>query len=364
MVVGTILIFAFLLVFAISIIIIFVVITEQKSNPETCSSQLDCIQGYVCDGNQTCVPGLGTHCTSEDPCISPFVCSNNICVLGDDSELTNSMNPSSESIYYDFLPKVKSTKTFSNPTIRNIRETYASNGVSSEDNEINSNGSKEDESRFYIASNDSSEYSKAPITTQNKVVDICMYGTTSLFLFQDGTIKFHDNKTFQEGLISNTVQLKRIVVFQNGVYGLGKDGNLYKPKALVYKHESYWDWELVTWSPTKQNKNDYHSNIEWISSSHNGSWLWISTKNYGYLYNQPSIVYQTTKGKEYRNYGWDNEHYVLLSLDEYTATTYPEKKVYNDVKYAVLDHKNTILVLKTTYEESMILFHQWKPMYV
>ena len=135
MVVGTILIFAFLLVFAISIIIIFVVITEQKSNPETCSSQLDCIQGYVCDGNQTCVPGLGTHCTSEDPCISPFVCSNNICVLGDDSELTNSMNPSSESIYYDFLPKVKSTKTFSNPTIRNIRETYASNGVSSEDNE-------------------------------------------------------------------------------------------------------------------------------------------------------------------------------------------------------------------------------------
>jgi hypothetical protein len=158
--------------------------------------------------------------------------------------------------------------------------------------------------------------------------------------------------------------MQRIVVFKNALYGLGKDGNLYKVKSMIYKHGNYWEWELVTWSPTRQNKNDLYSKIEWISVSHNGAWLWLSTKNYGYLYNEPSVVYQTIQGKEYRNYGWDKENYIVLSLENKTAIHYPGKEMYTNVKYAVLDHKNNILVLKTTYEGTKIVFHQWKPMYI
>lgn len=205
------------------------------------------------------------------------------------------------------------------------------------------------------------------------IIDGHMYSNMYILLVQNGDIICTNNiEPFEMDLakpsiikgelgtrVKNNVILQKIRSFNGYLYGLSKDGKLYTIDNHLVKN-SNWIWKIVHWAPV---------DINFISSSHDDSCLWIQTDDEkGYLYKsteKPCLKIPYSRNQK-RIYGRDEHHYIDINYVNFTGHIQPGNVIVEDIFDAVLSYHNDVYVIHKLEREKYtgVLILNWTPYYI
>ena len=207
-------------------------------------------------------------------------------------------------------------------------------------------------------------------TESSKVIDICTYSTTIIFLLEDNDIIVEKNlevinikESYENNKIirykkKNNVRLNRIITFKGYLYGLGGNNSLYILPNINFDSK-YWGWDLVDWGS---------KNIKHVSNTYTNEYLFIQTKeNIGYLYDNPNNVIEEINDMKYRRvYGRDDKNYIDINDDENSVIIQPSGNKIYDIYDAALSYYNELITItieeKEKYKKVVIV--NWKLYYI
>lgn len=197
-------------------------------------------------------------------------------------------------------------------------------------------------------------------TYHSPVIDVCSYSNATLFLLDDGNIICEINENSDRRYrTSNNIKLRKITSFNGYLYGVSVDKILYTlPNAYFADHNNNWIWSIVNWAPR---------DIKHISSTHDGSHIWIQTNSTGYLYNNPNVIIDKIPyhdGK--RVYGRDNKHYIDIKASDNNAYVFPGNNLHHNIYDAALSYYDEVIAIhpseKSEYRSIVIV--NWHPYYI
>ena len=235
---------------------------------------------------------------------------------------------------------------------KNYRNEYPVTSVSSP--------CEEKDGVYYCRSNKAEQTINNTID-RSPVIDVCSYSNATLFLLENGNIICEieaDNPDEKSRYrTSNNIHLLRITSFKGYLYGMGVDHKLYTlPNS--YFPTMNWLWNCVAWAPI---------DIKHISSTHDGSHLWIQTNSTGLLYNSPDVK-QSLDWISYhkRIYGRDVDHYIDINQSNFTAKIYPQNKTINNIYDGALSYYHEVIVIHPSESDKYrsITIVNWKPYYI
>jgi len=202
-------------------------------------------------------------------------------------------------------------------------------------------------------------------TESSKVIDICTYSTSTVFLLENTDITIensndvkNENKIIKRYKKKNNIKLNRITTFHGYIYGLGANGYLYILQNISFESAN-WLWEKIEWSV---------NNIIHISSTYNGEYLWVQAENnIGYLYDEPNnIIEKVIDVFDKRVYGRDVKNYVDINENKHTAIITPSKYKIDNIYDAALTYYNELVAInideKEKYKKVVII--NWKLYYL
>jgi hypothetical protein len=424
----------FIIIFVITIVVAFNGNSNSTAN-KPCGNQTECGSGYVCTNTETgqfCKAGLGVDCENDNDCTTNLICTqignqqSKVCTykpptgtfeqkVSSENDPVISLaqsNPESQ-VATGIEEKSARTLNFEQPTVtplsvpeRKVEDRLVFHGLDSRsvtplsqiikqtpnkrlqvaspvspDDEINSNGSREDQP-FDVRSADSEDEEqsvstpcqerngvyycrdKIPETIENpegssKVLDVCTYSNGTVFLLVNGSIicEIKNGDSNKRYRAVNNVNLIRVLSYDGYLYGLSHNGKLFILSNECFP-TSNWMWIPVRWSPV---------DITYISASHDSSCLWIQTVSDGYLYgeNNKLISNQSYTNKR-RVLGKDDKSYIEIDDRHKIATVYPEKLIISDIKDAVLSYYNEALAIQSNESDKYLAIRMvnWKPYYI
>jgi hypothetical protein len=229
--------------------------------------------------------------------------------------------------------------------------------ISDEDSFSDDNGYESDEN-FYTKISKNSNIGEYKYINSIPIIDICSYSNIIIFLLNDNTILCEVNDTMNyKYKVSNNISIKKILTFDGYIYSVSTDQKLYF-LSNNYLNASLWKWESVSWSP---------ENIKYISSTYDSNYLWIQTENEGFLFRENGILVSTQKIIDIKRvYGYDVDHYLEIDINQFKATSYPDKKSVDNISDGILDYHNNIVYISfdeiDVYRSIVII--NWKPFFI
>lgn len=367
MVVAQILLISLIALLFIILVVLIIIITLPTENKNPCSTQEDCISGYVCDNDSICKLGLGLHCDETSNCFSSYVCLNNICAA------PVVRTPTEKSIVSSFNTYTTTELTESTEVELEREGQNPIFEINSTDDEMNSCGTYDDiyfdvHSTSSGTAEDSDYFEKREAQIkQNDILDICVYSGMILSLTTNGNIICEFGNRVHT--ITNNVKLIQIVVFEGYVHGLSTNGILYYVPSPDNKNE-HWFWK-------KTQLKDLV--LTHISTTHDERHLWVVTQTndrgdtkitkgllYNSIYDNKLIREVNVMPDTRRIYGEDIHNYIELNTKTHTAVVYPSKQYLSGVYDAILAEENEVIILRKeelrTY--SKIKFVNWIPYYI
>lgn len=198
-------------------------------------------------------------------------------------------------------------------------------------------------------------YCKVDSIDDSSVIGVCSYSNAKVFLLGDGNIICEtEDKRYR---VNNNIKINKITSYEGYLYGLGYDSKLYTLPNNYFSN-SNWIWNEVDWAP---------KGIKYISSTHDGSYIWIQTNQMGYLYGPDhKIKHQTEYNNSRRIYGRDESNYIDIDDSKRKAIVYPGGKVLNDVIDAALSYYGEVISItsKDSSKYRGITIVNWKPYYI
>lgn len=114
-------------------------------------------------------------------------------------------------------------------------------------------------------------------TTQDRVdlvaLDVVCHRGDIVQLLTDRSIQTTNTRGLGKRYVSEFSLCQMVSLGNNGVLGLGTDGNVYQQTSSV--QGSLWRWALADWAP---------KNIVMMNTTHNNDYLWLQSSSTGWLY--------------------------------------------------------------------------------
>lgn len=219
----------------------------------------------------------------------------------------------------------------------------------------------EEKDGVYYCRNDKSDIIQQMDIDHNHhspVIDVCSYSNATIFLLEDGNIICEiKDPIYKRYRASNSIKLLRITSFNGYIYGVGTDNKLYNlPNS--YLPTTNWIWNISEWAPI---------NIKYISSTHDSSYLWIQTNDFGYLYNSPTaLISKIQCNGMKRVYGRDVEHYIDIDPHNYSATIHPGDILVHNVYDGALSYYDEVVAIHPSERNDYraITIVNWRPYYI
>jgi len=215
--------------------------------------------------------------------------------------------------------------------------------------------------------NKNSEYYSKVYDTQNistnksPIIDVCSYSNATIFLLQNGNIiseiKDDNFKVVKRTRIVCNIKLIRVVSFKGYLYGVDTESKLFMLSN---------DFNLEVWNWTPVSGINYK--ISHVSTTYDSSYLWLQTKDTGYLYCDVDTFDKYEKFENFdkkRIYGKDKDSYLEIDSNN-VCTVYPQRnKVFNVVN-AALTYYNELVTIKTDQQDEFqsIIIVDWSPYYI
>lgn len=192
------------------------------------------------------------------------------------------------------------------------------------------------------------------IVCSKNIIDCCSYSNEDLFLYHDGLIICQKYSKNEERKIKPNRHLKRIIIFNDELYGLTKRG-LYV-LSMNYYETCYWVFTLVKWAP---------KNIIDVNTTLDEKCLWIQTNKKCYLFDCHN---HKTKFKccYRRVYGLTKNSYLEFKNNNICDIIINNKVVntIDDVTSGVIDHHHQITFLYNDDQYKEIRMVNYKPYYI
>ncbi|HSW76670.1 MAG TPA: hypothetical protein VLG50_06480 [Candidatus Saccharimonadales bacterium] len=247
--------------------------------------------------------------------------------------------------------------THQNSCFYNIKNGDDSNST---DSEQNSHGSCSSDIGFDIVSRSTEssdveqnlcDFNKNHII--DSIQDVCDYSCDQIYLLTDGSIKIASR------LIKNNRFINTLISFNGYLYACDKFGTLYY-LSNRYDEGDYWVWKTATWAP---------SDIQHLSVTLNGQFLFLSTNKKSYLFDQCMKKYRKfTTGELKRVYGKDDTCYLEFDAEKRCHITINNMKVktIGDCISGIMDYYYNIHLLTTKdyiyYKD--VKWLNYKPYYI
>lgn len=192
---------------------------------------------------------------------------------------------------------------------------------------------------------------------RKSVIDVCSYSDSTLFLMDDGDI-IKEKTDRVKVRISNNVKLVRITSYNGYMYGLDRNGKLYHLPNSNLGNKS-WTWLECDF--TKNIKNITH-----ISSTLDGSHLWLQTATEGYLFDEQGDEIEKFETKHKRVYGINKDHYMDIDQKACKAEIYPKRKIEHNIYDGALSYHNEVVAIHPDEKHQFIgvAIVNWKPYFV
>jgi hypothetical protein len=158
-------------------------------------------------------------------------------------------------------------------------------------------------------------------TIPQGVLDLARFKEGMLVLLDQGDLVYispDEEDKLVEYQLPGTVNISSLTTYQDEVYGLNSEGQIYK---FVFFNEDNYDWERVT---------DIPPNVIYMNSTNDGENLWIqNNEGRGILYDESLDVIQNSpvNPEEIRIYGDDVSSFIQINRNTRTAVlTQPDQE--------------------------------------
>lgn len=318
---------------------------ECKANQFTaCNNTSDCVPNLICGPDKICI-------TPTPPTIVPVIGTREVIVHPPSPKREIKVEQPTTAVYTSKI-QIESQST---------------------DDERNSNGTDADVIKIIdIHSDETTPVNRqkdvsTPYQEQNGifyckssatdgVIDAISYSTSTIFLQSDGTIIVENNKRTK---ITNNVILKRIVNFNNQIFGLSEDGILYSCHDSDIQLKK-WRWDKVRWSSLP-------STIRYINTPYNGRNLLVQDKTNGYIYNEGGgLVSMYNCSNEIRICGKDIFRYATYNELEKSARIYPTGEIYKNILDLAFNYHGDVVTipLDAQLKYKRISMVNWQPYFI
>lgn len=345
------------------VIIVTAVIIVSTTTYSGCGSGRDCLTDQVCQ-NKLCLTKAGGTCVGDFECAQGLVCLNNVCANPPptNTAVVSPVVVNNLTVQPMYIPPVIN---YVPPNEITLLPRASMMEMDEPDDEINSCGDHEDAPFAVVSGASSNERDEVVVEELTRmqgvlVIDACTYSNYNIYLLRDGKIIIEEisdnNHGCQPRTVMSTIMLERVVAYDGTIFGVS-EGRMYM-LSLSSLMTPIWKWEAQSSFPVS---------IIDLSVTDNEQWLWIQTKQEGYLYHRRLLVERKSYSPlERRVYGSDEHHYLELDRELCQAKLYPQQTVLNNVCYGRATCEGSWVTVGLDHQRKYdrIVMLNWRPYFL
>lgn len=299
-----------------------------------CVSNSDCLDNTTCDTSQkVCKTMVGKPCSVQTDCISGSSCIAGTCVTQNNNMTQQQVQHSMTSISNVTTTSTDNNTcnddtTYDNTTYTNntYTHTYKKNYST-----MYSDNTTTYDDVFTMNKNDNTVYAtKNSNITSNKYSDIVEYEGSVLYLLSNRKTLIYNNS-----MITSSIDILRLEVFNNDLYCVGMDGLFYKLKS---QGSEVWRWSVLNYVDIKD--------IVYTSVTNDA--IWIQNSSMGTLYDTDFNIIHSSKVNGLRKYGKRTDIYIEWKRGDLSATSniHGVRELHDSVYLAGFNEDNDMILVR------------------
>lgn len=198
-----------------------------------------------------------------------------------------------------------------------------------------------------------------------KVADVIAYSNALIYLFKNGDIIREDNSRIY---VTSNRKIEHLEVFGGYIYGL-QEQQLYKLDGDTFTTNE-WRWKSDDSIDTIL-EGSARTNVVHVSSTFDGTYLWVQTSLMGFLIMVDGNEYKLVSKEVYprhlrRYYASDTDHYTEVDITKRKVIAHPSGKSRDGVIAGVMDHTHKLFTISNEDGKrwSAIRIVRWVPYYI